>query len=275
MKVFISWSGERSRAIAEAIRRWLPGVLQAVKPYFSPDDIAKGARWSSEIAKELEISKLGLLILTPENLESAWLMFEAGALAKNLEKSKVCPLLFDLEPTDIKGPLVQFQAARFGADEMKRVVKMINAELGDAALASDVLDSVFGMWWPKLETDIATQIETAPRGQDGSRTERDMLEEVLELSRSMSRDMRLQGDEYHPGAVEELSESFARLVRIAERSPDPELQIIAQSFMRPIEHICLRRGGRRIRPRNMETLIEAREVLMATKRKPPEDEPKP
>jgi hypothetical protein len=54
MKVFISWSGERSRAIADVMRRWLPSVLQSVRPYFSPDDVAKGSRWSSEIAKELE-----------------------------------------------------------------------------------------------------------------------------------------------------------------------------------------------------------------------------
>jgi hypothetical protein len=78
MRVFISWSGDRSREIADAIRRWLPGVLQAVKPYFSPDDIAKGARWESEISKELSASRLGLLILTPENIEAPWLVFEAG-----------------------------------------------------------------------------------------------------------------------------------------------------------------------------------------------------
>lgn len=70
MKVFISWSGGRSRAIADVLRRWLPSVLQAVRPYFSPDDVAKGARWSSEIAKELEASRIGLLVITPENQEA-------------------------------------------------------------------------------------------------------------------------------------------------------------------------------------------------------------
>src|ERR1017187_9800498 len=106
MRVFISWSGERSQRIANILRSWLPGVLQAVKPYFSPDDIAKGTRWSTEIAKELEASRIGLLVLTSENLDAPWLMFEAGALAKNLERSKVCPILFGLEPTDVTGPLV-------------------------------------------------------------------------------------------------------------------------------------------------------------------------
>ncbi len=102
MKVFIGWSGEQSREIGEAFRNWLPAVLQAVKPYFSPDDIATGARWESEISRELGETKIGLLILTPDSLTSPWLLFEAGALAKSMEKARVCHVLFGVEPTDIK-----------------------------------------------------------------------------------------------------------------------------------------------------------------------------
>lgn len=32
MKVFISWSGERSQALAQALRDWLPLVLHFVEP---------------------------------------------------------------------------------------------------------------------------------------------------------------------------------------------------------------------------------------------------
>ena len=97
-----------------------------------------------------------MLFITPENTEAPWLLFEAGALSKNLDRSKVCPLLFgDIEPTDIKGPLEQFQAAKFGKAEVKRVLKMVNTEMGgEMALGSDVLDSVFEMWWPKLDEQV-------------------------------------------------------------------------------------------------------------------------
>jgi len=135
MKVFISWSGERSRALAEVLSQWLPAVIQAVKPYYSPDDIAKGSRWSTEIAEELEKSRVGLICVTRENLDAPWIMFEAGALSK-LGKSRVCPILFGVDPTDIQGPLVQFQAAKFEKEDLQRVVRMINKELGDLALTS-------------------------------------------------------------------------------------------------------------------------------------------
>lgn len=259
MKVFISWSGSRSKGIAEAVRKWIPAVLQAVKPYFSPDDIAKGARWSSEIAKELEASRLGLLVLTPENLESAWMMFEAGALAKNLDKSKVCPLLFGLEPTDIKGPLVQFQAARFGADEMKRVIKMINSELGDASLAPDVLESVFAMWWPQLSAEVEQLLEADDEAAEGARSERDMIEEVLELSRSMARDVRRGGD-LHPVALEDLAETYSRLIRVVAKYPEPDLARGLQEMLRPVEYLCQRGRGGRTRGGN-DSFNEAREVL--------------
>jgi hypothetical protein len=111
MKVFISWSGDRSRKIAEVFRNWLSGVPQTVKPYFTPEDIAKGTRWENEVSIELAASQMGLLILTPESIGSSWLPFEAGALAKVVDKSRVYPILFGLKPTDIKGPLVHLQGA--------------------------------------------------------------------------------------------------------------------------------------------------------------------
>jgi hypothetical protein len=53
MKVVVSWSGEQGRAIGQVFRKWLPNVIQAVTPYFSPDDIAKGLHWENEISMEL------------------------------------------------------------------------------------------------------------------------------------------------------------------------------------------------------------------------------
>jgi len=267
MKVFISWSGDRSRAVADVLRRWFPSVLQAVRPYFSPDDVAKGARWSSEIAKELEASRVGLLVITPENQEAPWLLFEAGALAKNLDRSKVCPLLFGaMEPTDVKGPLVQFQAAQFSKEEMKRVIKMMNGELAEAALPADVLDSVFEMWWPKLEEQVGKELEGHGESDDERRrSERDLLEEVLALTRRFATERERRVDLFDHPAWDDLFRGIAELARVARaRSPAEESTAAIRLVFGPLEYIVqreMRYGPRRFGPHARHILVELQELL--------------
>ena len=100
MKVFISWSGNKSHKVALLFREWLPSVIQSVVPYVSSEDIDKGARWSTDIAKELEDSTFGILCVTKENLNAPWLSFEAGALSKTMDKSFVTPFLFDIKRSE-------------------------------------------------------------------------------------------------------------------------------------------------------------------------------
>jgi hypothetical protein len=83
MDVFISWSGERSRAAAEALRSWLPKIINAIKPWLSSEDIDKGSRWGTDVASRLETAKAGIICLTPGNLHSDWILFEAGATIKD------------------------------------------------------------------------------------------------------------------------------------------------------------------------------------------------
>jgi hypothetical protein len=253
MKVFISWSGESSKAIAEILRTWLPAVIQAVKPYYSPDDMAKGARWSTEIAKNLEESRVGLICLTRENLIAPWIMFESGALSKNLDKSKVSPLLFGVEPTDLTGPLVQFQATRFEKTEIKRVVRMINGELGDDRLASDVLDAVYDMWWPKLEERVNQAMTNAQKtNQAEVRSQQDILEEVLALARAQAR--RTTSGSIHPLALSALVDSYRGLVQSArDYNMCNELGDSLEKLHAPLMHLAYqaRRRGHLVEHRSV------------------------
>ncbi|MBK5435317.1 toll/interleukin-1 receptor domain-containing protein [Pseudomonas sp. TH32] len=186
MKIFLSWSGELSRELAEALRDWLPAVLQSVKPFFTPNDIEKGARWSKDIAQELETSSYGIFCLTKENLTKPWIMFEAGALSKRIDVSRVCPVLFGVDNADLEGPLVQFQASPFNEAEIRKLMKTLNSGLGEQRLDETVLTSVFEMWWPKLNEKISKILErhaAKPTGTSSTRTDRELLEEVLQLSR--------------------------------------------------------------------------------------------
>lgn len=82
MDIFLSWSGIKSKKIAKAFKEWLPTILQALKPFYSSEDIAKGKRWSPELAKKLNDNNYGIIIMTDENTQAPWILFEAGALSK-------------------------------------------------------------------------------------------------------------------------------------------------------------------------------------------------
>jgi len=109
------------RLLAQALHGWLPLVLHYVKPWLSDADVSAGDRWATVVAKELETSNFGIICVTPENLNSPWVLFEAGALAKTMQGSKVIPLLFNLEFSDISGPLAQFQAKKFDREGLAEV----------------------------------------------------------------------------------------------------------------------------------------------------------
>lgn len=241
-KVFISWSGELSRKLGEALRNWLPSALQYVKPYFSPEDIEKGAKWNSEIAKELETSNVGVICLTRDNTEKPWIIFEAGALSKSIEKSRVCTLLFDLDPAEVKGPLTSFQATRFLKEDFKRLVITINAAAGDSRLETPVLDTVFDMWWPKLEAQAAEILKSHEKGgRKEKRSDRDILEEVLELSRlSSARSSR--SSRVAPPALMELLEGLDELTHVLTLEHGDIALRILRRIDRPIRHLCMEAG---------------------------------
>lgn len=111
-------------------------------------------------------------------------MFEAGALSKHLDKNFVCPICFGLNPSDLKGPLSYFQAAAFDAHEIKKILEMINNSLGQNALGKEFLRVAFEKWWPELKADIDKALNSDPQKElHVSKTERELLEEILILSR--------------------------------------------------------------------------------------------
>lgn len=259
-KVFISWSGPLSQKLGEALRNWLPSALQFVKPYFSPEDIEKGAKWGAEMAKELETSDIGVICLTRDNTEKPWILFEAGALSKSLERSRVCTLLFDVDPSDVKGPLTSFQATRFMREDFKRLFAAINSAAGDSRLETPVLDKVFEMWWPKLEEEITAILKSSDTvTKKERRSERDILEELLELTRmNSSRSVRPRISER---AVVELVESLDELQFVLSHENEKIGMRILERLDRPLRHICMEAGvpelyehfrlGMRGRPRSI------------------------
>jgi hypothetical protein len=186
MKVFICWSGERSKKVANALYEWLPFVIQAVKPWMSEPEIAKGARWSPEVAKALEETSFGIVCVTPENPNAPWLLFETGALSKTVAGTFVCPYLLGVKPTDLEGPLTQFQAALAEQKDTLGLVKSINAAQNEAPLPQQSLEEAFAVWWPRLEKQLR-DIEKQPLAEkQKTRDGTELLEEILQTVRQLN-----------------------------------------------------------------------------------------
>ncbi len=151
MKIFISWSGDRSQKIAEALKDWLPCVFQAVRPWISTGDIQAGTRWASELAKALNEIEFGILCVTKQNVNSPWLVFEAGALSKSVESGRVVPYLFGLAPYELSGPLSSFQAVCADEDGTRKLIQSIRESNPQNFQNSEQTKRVFSVWWPHLE----------------------------------------------------------------------------------------------------------------------------
>lgn len=186
-KIFIGWSGERSKRAAKALRDWLPTVIQAADPWMSEEDIDPGSMWDKDLIEALENAKIGILCITSDDLKSIWMHFEAGMLANSLKDSNyVCPYLLGVEPSDIQGPLSHFQAKRADKGGTKQLLYLIN-DLSENPIDRPRIDSIFESFWGQLEGNI-NEIVTEPKGSVvPPRDSADILNELLELNRQQSR----------------------------------------------------------------------------------------
>jgi hypothetical protein len=156
MKIFLSWSGAYSREIAGAFEGWIPSVIQSVEVFISTGGIGPGERWLPKISGALDEIEFGLVFVTEQNKEAPWLMFEAGALAKNVEKSRVIPVLCNAED-DIefkKNPLSHFQYVKLDQDGIFRAMKSIFDVSEDTKLTEQLFEKGLQTWWPELQSQL-------------------------------------------------------------------------------------------------------------------------
>lgn len=151
MKVFLSWSGDESKQLAEIFKEWLPNVVQFIEPYMSSKDIESGEKWGSNIETNLENCNFGIVFVTPNNINSPWINFEAGALSKTY-KSKVVPVLYDADITILNnGPLIQFQTAqKITKEGIFELLQSIISSSEASNLDIIRLENGLEKWWPDL-----------------------------------------------------------------------------------------------------------------------------
>jgi hypothetical protein len=207
--VFISWSGRRSKWVAEGLRAWLPLVVQSATPWMSARDIDPGSRGLNEITSKLQSAKIGISCLTPENLSAPWLLYEAGALAKAIDdRPRLCTyLLAGLQPEDVGDPLGMFQATVAEKEATRILIHTINRFVGDKPLSEFSMNQVFEKWWPDLENKISEMPSPAEEEPVVKRTINDIAADLLKFARADAADR------------ESIIEKLSHIENVLDRAP--------------------------------------------------------
>lgn len=227
-KVFLSWSGDASCAAAKSWKEWLPLVLNSAEPWLSAADIDKGIRWENEISKQLENSSVGILFVTPQNLKSEWLHFEAGALSKKQSSAYVCTYLIGLSKNELPQPLSMFQATDATESDTLKLIKTINSKLGSQGLSEVQCEESFKIRWFNLESKLM-EIRYSMGFDNLSLSLDEKVTEILELLRAekLSKDeltSEAQGSRKRTGNFyRDLVRLFAVSMDLGWKPTDPKI----------------------------------------------------
>ena len=212
MRVFISWSTERSKKLAAAIKQLIRHTTTAADPWFSEEDVLSGRLAIADIFRELEEARHGFLCLTNETRERSWPMFDAGALAREVGRANVVPVTLDYEPSLVPGPLKEFQGhhAR-DKDKWLKSLRELNQKTS-RPLDDDVLARLFDPAWAAfveaLDAIPDTTTEAPPKPS--------LDEKVDELVSAFERMERVL-DESSRSAVAKPKRKAPNAVRVDER----------------------------------------------------------
>ena len=65
MKVFLWWTGDRSKDVARILKEFLPKIIEGIEPEFS-EDIPSGKEWFPYIIVRTRSCKAGIVCFTPD-----------------------------------------------------------------------------------------------------------------------------------------------------------------------------------------------------------------
>lgn len=234
MRVFLSWSGPRAKALALALFTWLPDVLQSLDPFMSDQSIDLGTKPTNEIHDALQ-EPYGIIVANAQSIKSEWVNWEAGALAKSLggvDGARLWVLLDGISPTDIHGPIGQVQATTsLDKDDLLRLVESVNAQLTTGQLPPERLSKSFERSWPELQTAI----ENLP-ALDATAATPDvtaMTEEILLTVRRLDSQTRAQQIDAIRKRMSAIQHEIERRKGSAPESSAPTLDLSALGRLIP------------------------------------------
>lgn len=155
-RVFISWSGKRSKHVAEALREWLPYVLQDVEPFVSSINIQAGELWDDVIRERVRTSGFCILCVTSGNLRSEWLHYEAGAMREGMA-IPVAPFLLGVGMEQLSGPFRRLQAKHADEAGTTELILSLGQAIKTSSSEAFIRNAVSKNWG-----DLKSKLDNAP-----------------------------------------------------------------------------------------------------------------
>ena len=192
-KIFISWSGQLSKAVASVWRDLIAETFDTVDPFMSEEDIGAGTRGLPRIATELAGTSFGIILVTQENQNSPWINYEAGALSKDVgdETVRVAPVLVDFErKNDVTGPIGQFQAGLLDREGVEFILVEIAqvVQVNDAVIRKRLANSWSGEYEARFAAASAASAADGGHAPLAARRDlADVADEILTVVRDLAR----------------------------------------------------------------------------------------
>ncbi len=181
MRLFLSWSMARSRAVGLALRPRIEHIVQNVDVFVSSADIYGGQEWWAEIKSNAQSCDAAFILVTPENLDRPWLNFEAGAFA--LMSRPAIPIVIGGSNALLSdSPLRNLQAVTLeDSDKMRDIFVSLDPDRATA------IEHSFAREWSQLYADMMEAFEATQPEVDvpEARPSDPVMEEVLSTLRRL------------------------------------------------------------------------------------------
>lgn len=132
-EVFISWSGDKANRYAKFLDEMLEQIFGMRPNTFYSGGIESGAVWLEKINQALSEAKVGIIVLTKENINRPWVNFEAGAIFKaDGKNTSIIPVCVDISFNELDGHPLRFFQSRyyFEWQSIMHLFEYLNKKLG-------------------------------------------------------------------------------------------------------------------------------------------------
>ncbi|WP_371152077.1 TIR domain-containing protein [Buchananella felis] len=159
-RIFISWSGDETIALAKVVHDLFEKVSDSFQPWYSEEGLRIGSfDQHKQILDKISASDAVILVVTRDNHRAPWLNYEAGAGSVNCkaQTKPVIPLLANLSVSEVSKPIGQYQSKLAPTkDDFWTLIKNF-ASLANLEISR--VQSRFEDAWPKTQDQLKAALE--------------------------------------------------------------------------------------------------------------------